>query len=255
MGYTGKQKGGKWALILAAVCAAAGIVCCFVYTPMRFSGFLLFCAAVYLVLWFAFGRMGRGRVRTVLRAAMAAALIIGLVLFAALEARVVSYGHTDEESDVLAVVILGAGVNGTRPSLSLQTRLDAALDYVADKPDIPIVVTGSQGPGEDISEGQCMAQWLEEHGIAPERILIDEQADNTEENVRYAKELLRGRGVDTTGNIAVVTANYHLYRTSLYWGPQGGMVPVAAHMPESYWILDVNYYVREAFAVAALYIL
>ena len=99
-----------------------------------------------------------------------------------------------------------------------------------------------------------MAQWLEDHGIAPERILIDEQADDTEENVYYAKELLRGQGIDTAANIAVVTANYHLYRASLYWETPG-MVPVAAHMPKSYWLLDVNYYIREAFAVAAFYLL
>lgn len=254
MGYTGKQRGGRWALILAAVCAAAGAACCFVYTPMRFAGVLLFCAAVYLAVWFALGRMNRGRVRRVLRSVLAAVLVVGLIVFAVLEARVVSYGHTDREPDVAAVVVLGAGVNGTRPSLSLQARLEAALDYVSDKPDIPIVVTGSQGPGEEISEGQCMAQWLEDHGIAPERILIDEQADNTEENVYYAKELLRGQGIDTAANIAVVTANYHLYRASLYWETPG-MVPVAAHMPKSYWLLDVNYYIREAFAVAAFYLL
>lgn len=29
-----------------------------------------------------------------------------------------------------AVIVLGAGVNGTEPSLSLRTRLDAALDYL-----------------------------------------------------------------------------------------------------------------------------
>lgn len=254
MGYTGKKKSGKWTLILAALCVVAGAVCSFVYTPMRFSGFLLFCAAVYLAVWFTLGRMDRGRVRTVLRSVLAAVLIVGLIVFAVLEARVVSYGHTDRKAEVSAVVILGAGVNGTRPSLSLQARLDAALDYVEDKPDVPIVVTGSQGPGEDISEGQCMAQWLEEHGIAPERILIDEQADDTEENVHFSKELLAAQGIDASDKVAVVTANYHLYRTSLYWETEN-MVPVAARMPRSYWILDVNYYIREAFAVAAFYLL
>ena len=55
---------------------------------------------------------------------------------------------------------------------------------------------------------------------------------------------------NTTANIAVVSADYHLYRASLYWGTPG-MVPVAAHMPGRYWPLTVNYFIREAFAVAA----
>ena len=98
------------------------------------------------------------------------------------------------------------------------------------------------------------AQWLEEHGIAPERILIDTQADNTAENIRYSKALLARQGLDETAQVAVVTADYHLYRTSLYWNADT-MVPVAAHMPPGYWLLDVNYYIREAFAVAAFMIL
>ncbi len=253
MRYAGRQRLGRGAPIAAAVCAAAGVFCAFVYTPMRFSGYLFLAAAVYFLAWFALGLLG-GRPGRALRFVLLALLIAGLALFAVLEFRVVSYGHTDRETKVAAVVILGAGVNGSEPSLSLQSRLEAALAYVADKPDIPIVVTGSQGPGEDLPEGQCMAQWLEEHGIAPERILIDTQADNTEENIRYSKALLARQGLDETAQVAVVTADYHLYRTSLYWNADT-MVPVAAHMPPGYWLLDVNYYIREAFAVAAFMIL
>ena len=151
---------------------------------------------------------------------------------------------------VFAVVVLGAGVNGTAPSLSLEVRLEAALDYIADKPDIPIVVTGSQGPGEDISEAQCMADWLMDRGVAAERILLEDQADNTEENIKFSQAMLRNKGIDTAANIAVVTSDYHLCRAALLWGAPR-MVPVAAHMPEAYWPLTVNYFVREAFAVAA----
>ena len=57
--------------------------------------------------------------------------------------------------------------------------------------------------------------------------------------------------MDTTAKIAVVSADYHLYRASLYWGTPG-MVPVAAHMPGQYWPLTGNYYIREAFAAASL---
>lgn len=249
MRYTGRQRLGRGALIAAAVCAAAGILCAFVYTPMRFSGYLFLAAAVYFLAWFALGRLG-GRPGRALRGVLLALLIAGLALFAFLEFRVVSYGHTDRETEVAAVVILGAGVNGSEPSLSLQSRLEAALAYVADKPDIPIVVTGSQGPGEDISEAQCMADWLMDRGVAAERILLEDQADNTEENIKFSQAMLRNKGIDTTTNIAVVTSDYHLCRASLLWGVPW-MVPVAAHMPEAYWPLTVNYFVREAFAVAA----
>lgn len=66
-----------------------------------------------------------------------------------------------------AVIVLGAGVNGTEPSLSLRTRLDAALDYLERWPEIPVVLTGGQGYGEEITEAACMYAYLTEHGVDP----------------------------------------------------------------------------------------
>ena len=172
--------------------------------------------------------------------------------FAFLETEVIRWSKTDNESTVTGVIVLGAGVNGTVPSLSLRVRLDAALAYIADKPDIPIVVTGSQGPGEDISEARCMADWLIARGIDESRILVEDQADNTRENIAFSKEMLFENGYDTTAQFAVVSSDYHLCRAAMHWNLPG-MVPVAAKMPEQYQysLLTVNYYIREAFALAA----
>ena len=236
-------------------CAAAllllGIFCVFVYTPIRFTGYLCFCAAGAVVIFALLTGWSKTRpwarwARRVLLVLLAA----GLAFFAAMEAWVVSWARTDEAADVSAVVVLGAGVNGTQPSLSLSVRLNAALDYVSDRPGIPIVVSGAQGPGEDITEAQCMANWLTGHDVAAERIWLEERATDTEENIAFSKALLAERGVDLTDNIAVVTSDYHLCRAARLWGTPG-MVPVAAYMPARYFPLTANYYVREAFAMAA----
>ena len=95
-----------------------------------------------------------------------------------------------------------------------------------------------------------MADWLIGHGVAADRILLEDQADNTEENIEFSQAMLRDNGIDVTSHIAVVTSDYHLCRASLLWSVPW-MVPVAAHMPEAYWPLTVNYFIREAFAVAA----
>ena len=240
---------GFW--IAAILCALAGAFFAFGYTPMRFSGYLLFAAAAGLLCLGLLWRWGKQyRWARICKAVLLAGIAAGLVLFAVLESWVISWARTDSDTPVAAVVVLGAGVNGTVPSLSLQVRLEVALDYIADKPDIPIVVTGSQGPGEDISEAQCMADWLIGHGVAADRILLEDQADNTEENIEFSQRMLRDNGIDVTSNIAVVTSDYHLCRASLLWSVPW-MVPVAAHMPEAYWPLTVNYFIREAFAVAA----
>ena len=240
----------RW-VVLAIVLLAAEVSLRLLYSPMRFTAFLLLCAAALSLVWgFLEARRERKPFRIAQRVLLGL-LALGLALFAVLEIQVIRWSCTDWETKPAAVVVLGAGVNGTKPSLSLLVRLEAALDYLEDKPGIPVVVTGSQGPGEDISEAQCMADWLVSSGISAERILLEEQADNTEENIRFSRELLAGQGIDLTGSIAVVSSDYHLYRASLYWD-DAGFVPVAAHMPPQYLPLTINYYIREAFAAAKL---
>ena len=240
----------KLCYILAVLSFLLGTLMQFVFTAVRFTGLLFWCAAAALVIFALLTRWKeKHRWALWLRRVFLALLAAGFAFFAVLEVRVISWARTDNDTPVTAVIVLGAGVNGTEPSLSLRTRLDAALAYVQDKPDIPIIVSGSQGQGEDISEARCMADWLMDRGIDPGRIWLEEQADNTRENIRYSLDMLSERGMDTTANIAVVTSDYHLCRASMYM--PGNMVPVAAHMPARYFPLTLNYYVREAFGVAA----
>ena len=244
------KKTERLCYVLAALSLISGVLMLFVFTAVRFTGFLFLCAASLLVI-FALLRRWSGKKRWALwcRRVLLVLLAAGFLLFAVLEAWVISWSRTDRETTVEAVVILGAGVNGTVPSLSLLTRLEAALDFLADKPDIPIIVTGSQGPGEAVSEASCMAEWLTDHDVDPDRIILEERADNTEENVLYSKALLAELGISDDANIAVVSSDYHLCRAAWLWGE--GMVPAAAHMPSRFLPLTVNYYIREAFGMAA----
>ena len=240
----------KFCYILAILSLLLGAVMQFVYTAGRFTGLLFWGAAAALVI-FALLTQWKEKYRWALwlRRGLLVLLAAGFTFFTVLEARVISWARTDNDTPVTAIIILGAGVNGTEPALSLWTRLDAALAYAQDKPDVPIIVSGSQGQGEDISEARCMADWLMNRGVDPDRIWLEEQADITRENIQYSLALLSERGLDTTANIAVVTSDYHLCRASMYM--PGNMVPVAAYMPTRFFPLTLNYYVREAFGIAA----
>ena len=178
----------------------------------------------------------------------------GFALFAAMEALVLRDNRTDAaDKDVTCVIILGAGVNGTEPSLMLATRLRAALDFVADRPDVPIICSGGQGAGENITEAECMARWIGERGVAEERIWKEEESTSTRENFDFSTQLMAEHGIDPTGNFAFVTNDYHVARAKRIAG-----VPwaygVAATLPRNlyYDVLQLNYYIREAFAMAEL---
>lgn len=255
--------------VLAGVCFLLGSYMLTVFTAIRFSG-MLFCAVGAVLLLFAAldAFIKRGKKWAVCgQRAMLVLLAVGFALFFAMEAWVLRWAQTDPEPAVSAVVVFGAGVNGTVPSLSLKVRLEAALEYIEDRPEIPVVVSGGQGPGEDITEARCMADWLIARGVEPDRIILEDRATNTEENVRFSEELLAERGIDPLDNVAYVTADYHLCRAVYYAagearhtlsyraGDYPYVIPVAAKMPRQYWPITVNYYVREAFGMARLLLL
>lgn len=240
--------------LLAAVSALFGVALMNVWSAVRFTGLLFVLTGCVILLWAVLDKWSeRKQAGVIAKRTLSVLLVLGVHLFVFLEAEVIRRAKTDNETAVAGVIILGAGVNGTVPSLSLRVRLEAALEYIADKPDIPIVVTGSQGPGEAISEARCMADWLMARGVPEDRILVEDQADNTEENIAFSKAMLYENGYAPLAHYAVVSNDYHLCRAAVYWGTPAYMVGVAARMPDAYQhsLLTVNYYIREAFALAA----
>ena len=55
-----------------------------------------------------------------------------------------------------AIIVLGAGIKGEKIGTNLQKRLDTVIGYHHKNPDAVIVVSGGQGPYEDISEALAM---------------------------------------------------------------------------------------------------
>ncbi len=110
------------------------------------------------------------------------------------------------------------------------------------------VVSGGQGPGETMTEGEAMQIWLEAKGIEPEHIIVEDKATSTQENLANSFALIRDNGGDPDGNCAVVTSEYHLYRAKALAAKQGvECYGVAART--SWPTLMLNYFIREGFAV------
>lgn len=185
-----------------------------------------------------------------LRFALTVLLIIGLLGFTALEIPIVADARTDPEPEADYLIVLGAGVNGTVPSLSLLDRLEEALHYLEKYPEAKVVVSGGQGPGEDITEALCMALWLEGRGIDPDRIIQEDRASSTEENLKFSQELIRADGGDPNGLVAIVSSEYHLHRAKLM-AEEFGMKPLGVAAATRMPVLMVNYFIREAFALGA----
>lgn len=243
-----KAEKGQAALI--ALTALAGLALALIPSGMRFTGRLLLGAAAVWAMGILLVRWGRrSRAGRVFRRAFFAGLALGLAALAGIEAAVVFRGEADHSAlPVDAVIVLGAGVNGEEPSAALWSRIRAAADYLADHPDVPVVLSGGQGPGEDISEAEAMRRALWTNSEAC-RYLLEERSTSTAENFRYSKALLEEYGLDTeTAVIAVVTNDFHCFRSHMIAQKQGlNTIGIPAELP--WWWLTANYYLREAFAV------
>ena len=203
-------------------------------------------AAVFL-LYELFARRGWRRTRRL----FTGLLIVGLAFFLVCEIPVVMASRGDGEGEADYLIVLGAGVNGSTPSLSMVNRLDAALTYLNAHPDCVAIVSGGQGSGEDITEAEAMYRWLVDKGVDSGRLWKEERSTSTEENLAFSLEMIEN---PENARIAVVSSEYHLYRTKRLARENHGVdvLGVAGHT--SYPVLKLNYFLREAFAVAWLWV-
>ncbi len=245
-------------LLFAAALVFLALAVLLRFVPgLRFSALLCLCATAVLFIFYLlehFARRGH-RAAAWCELALIAALLLGFSLFTVLETMVVRGSFADEsDAPVSAVIVLGAGVNGETPSLTLRTRIDAAAAYLEEHPDVPVVLSGGQGPGEAITEAECMRRALVRRGADESRLYPEERSTSTQENLRYSRAILEELGVDPAQRVAIVTSDFHLCRARLMWGGDTAAVP--AHLPSALYFqcLTVNYFIREAFGLAAYFV-
>ena len=141
----------------------------------------------------------------------------GMALFVCLLAFVAVSGYSDQpRGEKKAVIVLGAGLRGERITSLLKCRLDAAYAYWMDHPETLLVVTGGQGPGETVPEGQAMKQYLVERGVPAEQILAECASTSTEENFAFSRPLLAERGISAGDPVVLATNAFHCYRAGKY---------------------------------------
>lgn len=236
------------------------------------AGFLLLLSLVFKFIFVGYGVMAltlffgavccaffgllherKERSARTLRLVAIAVLVVGFCCFMAAETPVLLGSHSDEDTSADYVIVMGAGVNGTEPSLSLQNRLETAYIWLQENPDSVAILSGGLGDYEKLSEAQCMFNWLTERGIDPDRLIREDQATNSYENIKYSLEILRALDFDATSPVVIVSSDYHLCRIRMlaeYFGLDSACV--AAHTP--YISLYINCAIREAFALWEIWV-
>ena len=181
-------------------------------------------------------------------------LLAGVVTFGVLLGVVLNgaYDHISGQPQVM--IVLGCQVKESGPSVLLQDRLEEALVYLAEQPDITVVVSGGQGPDEPTSEAQAMADYLMERGIGEERILLEPESHNTAQNFQYSKQLLDETGTDYSGGVLVVSNGFHLTRARMLAERAGFEDVSTLAAPTSHLPSRLHMYIREPLALVKSFV-
>ena len=155
--------------------------------------------------------MGKKRLITILLCVLLVILLAfvitgGVILHAA--------GGSDGQFQYL--IVLGTTVNGAEPSPQLSDRIYAAYVYADSHPDVYLVVSGGKGTEENLSEAECMYKELTALGIDQDRILLEDQATSTLENLEYSMALIEMHAGTRPETVGLLSSEYHLLRANMF---------------------------------------
>ena len=183
-----------------------------------------------------------------------ALFLAGVLAFGALLGLVLGGAHDSIDGDPQVMIILGCQLHDWGPSVMLQDRLDKALDYLKDHPEVVVVVSGGQGENEPTSEAQGMADYLVDHGFARENILLETQSHNTHQNLTYSARHLEEAGVDIREGVVIVSNGFHLTRAKMLAGRAGYENVSVLAAPSSHLPSRLKMYIREPLALVKSFV-
>lgn len=152
-----------------------------------------------------------------------------------------------------AIVVLGGGTYFHAPeyggdTVSSETlerlRFAAKLQRETGK---PLLVTGGKPAGNQVSEAEQMKQVLEQEFKVPVQ-WVEGASDNSEQNARYSREILKQAGID---RIYLVTHAWHMPRAVLSFQRAGFQVVPAPTAYTTRYQTDVLAFIPNAKALRA----
>lgn len=194
----------------------------------------------YLAVWPAMGRLGRSILGTrlyILISMLAFYLLVLLAIYSL--SAVLNLIHLRKRHRADYIVVLGAGLIGARVTPLLAARIDKGIELLARNPKAVLIMSGGQGPGEDLAEGRAMADYAVQKGIEEDSIIVENKSRSTEENLLFSRELMSGE----KPRVILVTTAYHVFRALLIARQQG--MKCVGYGAKTKWYFTLNALLRE----------
>ena len=239
----------EWLAIIIAILLTIGIVALTIaYGFTVGNSITLVIAAVFVSLGLWFRKMPKWIRRTT-----GAVLTVGVAFFIVMLGVIIIHGAKGTvafKED--CVLVLGCGIRGETVLPTLEARLDRCLEYLKYNPNTMVLVSGGQGPREDIPEAVAMKRYLAEHGVSEQQIIIENRSRNTVQNLSYSKAMLDRLFAQKEYTVALITSDYHAYRAGLIANQQG--LSVCVYNADVKWYLRPSAYLREVLSICKFWL-
>ena len=137
------------------------------------------------------------------------------------------------------IIVLGCKIMGSRVTPLLAARIERGIELLRCNPRAVLILSGGQGPGEDMPESEAMAAYALEKGVDPERILTESRSVSTQENLLFSMELI----TKEKPRILLVTTAYHVFRALILAKQQG--IRCVGYGAKTKWYFTLNAIIRE----------
>ena len=194
--------------VIGILCILYGIMVLMIRSGTTFFVVWFALGAFFLLLGFLVHNHLLEKLPKILRTLLLIAICAGILMLAVCEGFVLRGFGSRAPAGLDYLIVLGAQVREDGPSAVLKYRLDAAAQYLQENNSPICIVTGGKGAAEPFPEGQGMKDYLVKAGIPEDRIIVEDRALNTVQNIQYSMALMSSPNAPT----AIVTNNFHVTR-------------------------------------------
>lgn len=195
---------------------------------------------LYLTVWPMIGQLEKGKFGTRLYMLISLLAVYVLTLLAVyLLSAALNLIHLKKRRGADYIVVLGAGLIGGEVTPLLAARINRAIELSEYNADAVLIMSGGQGPDEDIAEGEAMAEYAEQKGVDAEKIIVEGRSASTGENLLFSRECME----KDRPKVIVVTTTYHVFRALLLAKQQG--LRCVGFGAKTKWYFTLNALIRE----------
>jgi uncharacterized SAM-binding protein YcdF (DUF218 family) len=144
-------------------------------------------------------------------------IVLGVIIAVTIWCVIVStsiwhYGDSDEVSKADCIIVLGAAVEGEKPSPVFAERISHGVDLYETGYAPKIIYTGGYGEGQNFSESGVGMLVAKQRGVSVGDIYIEEKSRTTQQNLAEAATLMK---IHNLKSAIIVSDPLHMKRAMI----------------------------------------